>query len=203
MPDDALDNNKLNTLKWISDILGLVTAFSPLPLNLTLGLSPPLFYFLDSKGWIPILISIIIFTVIYFGYPTPKREDVNFSPIGKRIFWLLGFLIIAIVTYAILFNLTTVDNPRTKKVEFQIGFGNTGWGLTDFGRKIKEEHPNETVEQWMEDDGAFARHGPEAIWQTWTIYFAGGLLMLTYIAMFVFGTAVWALLAKLLKSKIV
>ena len=154
--------------------------------------------------YVPPLIPEIVFVVavmsgicIYFVLAIkPKNKETDTS------YWLfhgvvsLSMGIFLIVVYFLLLDLTTVVDPQSSGSRYQIGFRKADFSLTASGIKIKEQFPDEPIEEWIIKAAAFREGGPEILWKTWTIYVAGVILILCYICCFILWTSGFTFLAR-------
>jgi hypothetical protein len=154
---------------------------------------PPL---LDETAILTSALAALTVIITYYYNPQgPSDSGHGLPPLVKLARKALLFSLILLVLYLLLLPLCTVVAPGTRN-RFQIGFGKASWSLTDEGKRVKAQHPNETVQDWMEDDALFRPGGPDVIWKTWTISLFGVVMIVTFILAFILWTFVWSLLAK-------
>lgn len=135
-------------------------------------------------------------TVIITYYFSPRtRVGGRLPPLVSLAKKMLIISVVLLVLYLVFLRLSTVVSPGNT-ARFQIGFDKFEWSLTDEGKKVKAENPNATTQDWMLDDALFRPGGADVLWQSWTIYLSGILMVLIFIFTFVLWTFGWALLAK-------
>lgn len=116
-------------------------------------------------------------------------------PLIRLAVRVLSTSVFLLILYLLLLSVCTVVAPGGKE-RFQTGFDKFEWSLTDEGRQIKADHPNETTQDWLLDDALFRPGGPNVIWKTWTIIVSGVVMVATFIFAFILWSFGWALLAK-------
>lgn len=112
---------------------------------------------------------------------------------GKR-FLVLSILLL--IVYILLFQFTTIPTPTEPSAQLQTGFGKFDWTLTDIGKGWKRSNPSLTVMQMVKNEAAFTQDRVEILWQTWSVYVAGFLLITLYLSAFTTWATGFALLAK-------
>jgi hypothetical protein len=112
----------------------------------------------------------------------------------RKAAFLIGVSVLLLVLYVLLFQFTTISAPSGKRL--QIGFGRANWSLTDGGKTWVRTQPSITVVEMVENEAAFDQGRLTILWTTWSIYTAGGLLILLYFVGFVCWTKGFAILAK-------
>jgi len=126
----------------------------------------------------------------------PEGADVTMPRVvrlgGKLIACAIGLLI----AYILLFRFTTAPIPTSASQRLQLGFGKVGWTLTAAGKDWKRGNPTLTVVQLIRSEAAFSQDRVSIIWQTWSIYAAGLLLITLFFVGFGCWTSGFALLAK-------
>ena len=182
----------LSAFKWINGIGAAVGVTIPAYSYFT-ALDPPL---LPAAGVITSAIGAATILVAFYYKPKKPRGKSrlpNLVRLGRNY---IGTSLVILIAYLILIQMCTVVEPQKQKVRFQIGFGRADWSLTEAGRRVKAAHSDEPVARWMLSKGAFRQGGPEIIWEPWSIYLAGGLMVATFFLIFGFWTFGWSLLAK-------
>ena len=94
--------------------------------------------------------------------------------------------------YALLLQFTTLTAAGNPKQRVQIGFGTVSWTLTQYGNNWMRAHPSSTAFDLANSDAAFVQHRVPKLWQTWSVYCAGALLILLYVLAFVFWSCCFA-----------
>ena len=126
----------------------------------------------------------------------PKSDPV--SQRMPRVVTLGGtFVVLSIpflIAYVLALQFTTVRVPASGD-RLQIGFGRSNWTLTEAGKTWTRQFPQITAEQLLRNEG-FAQDRAQIIWETWSIYSAGALLIVLYFLAFGIWTTGFALLAK-------
>ena len=79
---------------------------------------------------------------------------------------------------------------------YQIGFGRADFSLSEPGLKIKQGKPTATKQELLLRGPGFRRGGPHIVWRSWSIYLAGSLLIVLYIATFLFWSVGFTFLAR-------
>lgn len=123
-----------------------------------------------------------------------NRVPTDQRPLRPIVFWL-ATAIVTLIVYSVLLNLWSVVDPQTERVRFQIGFGLADWSLTDLGRRVKSQFPSLTAAQLLMTDKGFHMGGSTGIWERWSVYSAGFLLIGLYLAAFISWTIALALSA--------
>jgi energy-coupling factor transporter transmembrane protein EcfT len=189
----------VNTLKLVSDVFAAVGGVvTPFGFTNFLNIAPP---FLQDFGITPAAITGFLLFIVLVVYKPSEDTYTGISRVGK---WAIGIgcaFIVTLLLYILLLNLSTVYDPQKGETRYQIGFGNAEWSMTDKGKEMKQNFPNETIIGWMERNAAFSDRGPEKLWKSWSISLAGILLAVLYIFLFVFWAWAWALLGKQLSMK--
>ncbi len=154
---------------------------------------PPLF---PSVSLISAALSGAILLIALAWNPKADGPDQTLPRIvrqGKRfLFWSVPLLIV----YILLLQFTTVPIPTEPSTRLQIGFGTFDWTLTEAARDWKSSNPSLTVTQMIKKEAAFTQDRIAILWQTWSVYLAGFLLIVLYFSGFVTWTSGFALLAK-------
>ena len=107
----------------------------------------------------------------------------------------LAQLIIAgvlLFIYALLLQFTTLTPAGNPKQRVQIGFGTVNWTLTQAGNDWMSAHPSSTAFDLADSDAAFVQQRVYKLWQTWSVYCAGALLILFYVLGFIFWSCCFA-----------
>ena len=154
---------------------------------------PPLF---PSVSLISAALSSAILLIALAWNPKADGPDQTLPRIvrqGKRfLFWSVPLLIV----YILLLQFTTVPIPTEPSTRLQIGFGTFDWTLTEAARDWKSSNPSLTVTQMIKYEAAFTQDRIAILWQMWSVYLAGFLLIVLYFSGFVTWTSGFALLAK-------
>lgn len=155
--------------------------------------APPLF------PEVSLILSPLCLALLVASYNFKPEQDsalAGLRPSVKKGLKFLGASLLLLVLYAAMTNLTTVVEPQTGSVRFQVGFGLADWSLTPTGLDAKKMNPTFTAEDLMMAYGAYVAHGPEKLWKEWTINLAGVVMILIYLATFGLWTTAFGLLAK-------
>ena len=154
---------------------------------------PPLF---PSVSLIIAALSSAILLIALAWNPKADGPDQTLPRIvkhGKRfIFLSIPFLI----AYILLLQFTTLPMPTEPSTRLQVGFGKFDWSLTEAGRAWKRSNPSLTVTQMVKNEAAFTQDRVAILWQTWSVYLAGFLLIALYFSGFITWASGFALLAK-------
>jgi hypothetical protein len=145
---------------------------------------PPLF------PGISLISGAISTAILIFAFAwTPKADikDQIMPLILRRVKWLLFFSILLLFAYILLLQYTTII-PTGQNTRLQIGFGKIDWTLTVVGKEWKRSKPWLTVTQMAEREAAFTQDRLEILWEPWSIYLGGSLL----IALYFLGFSLWA-----------
>ena len=184
MTDDAF----LRRLKWFgAGAANIVPGFSWF-----ISLSPPLF------PQIGIIASALGFAIIFTIYAySPKPNAGRLPQLVKMGFACIIGALCLIIIYLLFLRCSTVLDPQSEEVRFQIGFGKQDWSLTEVGLEYKKKIlPGESVVMWMQAEAAFFRQGPEKLWKPWSILLAGTLMIVIFVFAFGLWAAGFAFLAK-------
>lgn len=155
--------------------------------------SPPL---LAESSLLTSAISAATVIFAYYYSPPKKAYRKSLPYIIRLSRSLLVVSFTLLVIYLLLLRTFTVLEPREEKIRFQIGFARYDWGLTEEGRKLKNAHPNSSMQEFMLYGRAYSNDRIEIFWKTWSVYLAGTLLILVFLLTFVLWTFGWALIAK-------
>jgi hypothetical protein len=188
MSQKAIPNSVESTLLFFCAGAGAIipgyTFFTTFP--------PPIF------PGISILTSVLSAAMIYITLNVKwvkSRSGVNKRQLIRSASFLLIVAFCCLLLYVLLIRYCTVLEPQSYSQRFQIGFWKFDWSLTEAGLALKHQLPLATVEDWMLREGAFTQGGPEIIWRAWSVITAGCLLVIIYMAGFLFWTVGFATLA--------
>jgi energy-coupling factor transporter transmembrane protein EcfT len=150
-----------------------------------------------SKYPPPLLPAISLFTAMIALATFFLAYLIDFKANKTKKILLLSFAasILILISYFVLFGLTTIQDPQGKRV-YQIGFHKCDWSLTQEGKSVKSLYPMKTIEEWMLQDALFKRGGPEILWKKWTIETAGVVLAVLFLFSFVLWVFAWGIVAK-------
>lgn len=180
----------LSALKSINGILASIGILVPAFSYFT-TFPPPFLY-----GSSVLTAAFAVATVIITYYYSPRaRTGQRLPPLASLAMKVLIISVVLLILYLVLLRLCTVVTPENT-ARFQIGFDKFEWSLTDEGKKVKAKNPNATTQDWMLDDALFRSGGADVLWESWTIYLSGILIVIIFIFTFVLWTFGWALLAK-------
>ena len=156
---------------------------------------PPLF---PSVSLISAALSGAILFIALIWKPKAERQDQTLPRILKQGMRVLILSVLLLIVYILLLQFTTVPVPipTQPSTRLQIGFGMSDWTLTGAGRDWKSSNSSLTVEQMIRNEAAFTQDRIGILWQTWSIYLAGFLLIAFYFLAFIAWTSGFALLAK-------
>ena len=136
---------------------------------------------------ISVLITAIAAAIAWIVVRSDPAKD------RKRVTrWLIA-AVAFLVFYALLMQFTTAIPIEHR---LQIGFGLQPWSLTDAGRMWIRTVPTITVAQMLKNEAVVEQPQVELLWQTWSVYLAGLLLISLYALGFTGWTAAFAILAK-------
>jgi hypothetical protein len=139
-------------------------------------------------------LSTAILVMALAWQPKVALAQHGMPPIVKIAAHFIGWALLLLILYPLLFNFTTLDAPSGKRL--QIGFGMETWTLTDAGKDWVRAQPTITKGQMAASEAAFEQDRLAILWRTWSIYFAGSLLIVLYFLCFTLWTTGFALLAK-------
>ena len=176
--------------KSSSERLGnLTTALgSQLPgIAFFVGLAPPGFRaitLLASGG------TLALFLLVF----SKRDSEVNCVRNGVRSV----FVAIAIaIAYGFLFSWVTAGPPasRDERVRYQIGFGLSSFSLTAAAQHALSDPHLQTKEDLMLAFGAYDSDRITLVWKSWSVFAAGSLLCILFVAAYVCWTSGLAWLA--------
>jgi hypothetical protein len=158
--------------------------------------SPPLF------PSISIFIAALSGAVIFLWNPGADKPDQTRRSIVKKSKRFLFSSIFLLIVYILLWTFTTVTNPIATDTHLQIGFGLFDWTLTDAARDWLNDKPTLTVIEMIKYEAAFTQDRITILWQTWSVYVAGTLIIVLYFLAFFIWAIAFALLKKPRSSEI-
>ena len=151
---------------------------------------PPLFPMMSLISAVPAAILLIELA----RRPRTEQQTDELPRDVKKAAFLIGAGLLLLVLYGLLFNFTTITASSDKHL--QIGFGRANWSLTDAGKNWVQAQPSITVLEMVKNEAAFDQDRLAILWTTWSIYSAGGSLILLYFSGFILWTIGFAILAK-------
>ena len=154
---------------------------------------PPLF---PSVSLISAALSGAILIITLACNSKADGPDQTLPRIVKQSKRFLLFSVPLIVLYILLLQFTTVPIPIEPSTRLQIGFGTFDWTLTKAAGEWMNSSSSMTPIQMIKNEAAFTQDRIAILWQTWSVYVAGFLLIALYFAGFVTWTKGFALLVK-------
>jgi hypothetical protein len=128
--------------------------------------------------------------------PPADTPDQSLPRVVRRAKWFLVCSISLLIVYILLLQFTTIRIPTEPDTRLQIGFGKVDWTLTEVGKSWNHSNPSLTVTEMVKNEAAFTQDRAAILWQTWSIYLAGVLLIALYFFGFLTWTSAFALLAR-------
>jgi TIR domain len=113
----------------------------------------------------------------------------------KRATYALATAPLIGICYGLTFNYCSVASPPGWESDphTQIGFGMASWSLTGATREWVASQPDPpTIHQLMLERGGWEQGGVEKIWEPWTIYLSGTLLIILFTSSSLLWTFGWA-----------
>jgi uncharacterized membrane protein HdeD (DUF308 family) len=139
----------------------------------------------------------------FSSYPPPLFPGVTFITAGLSVaIWAMSSkgseekrkakkriipAVLLLTVYIVLLQFTTLRIPPDKEKRVQTGFGTANWSLTESGKAWKQKFPEMTAEEMASREAAFVPERVSILWQTWSVYVSGILL----IALYLLGFALW------------
>jgi len=152
--------------------------------------------FLPSISLISAALSGAILVIAVAWKPKADGQNQTLPRIVKQGKRFLSLSVPLLIGYILLLQFTTVPMPTQPSTRLQIGFGMLDWTLTEAAKDWKSSNPSLTVAQMIKNEAAFTQDRIGILWQTWSIYIAGFLLIVLYLSAFIAWTSGFALLAK-------
>jgi len=154
---------------------------------------PPLF---PCVSLIIAALSSAILFIAFVWNPKADGPDQTLPRIVNHAKRFLLWSIPLLIAYILLLQFTTLPMPTEPRTRLQVGFGKFDWTLTEAGRDWKRSNPLLTVTQMVKNEAAFTQDRVAILWQTWSIYLAGFLLIALYFSVFITWAGGFALLVK-------
>ena len=179
-------------LKVASRLAAGAGALVPL-LSPIIAVAPPLFPVIGSV--ISAVAAAVVIAVSLYQFRRPSRKAG--LPTGvRRGLVFICLAIAAIALYALLLDSCSVDVPG-RSTRVQVGFGTRQWTLTRAANEVKARSPElDSPYVLMLSMGGFEPGGVYRIWRKSTVYAAGSLTMLAFLAAAVLWTLGWSLLGR-------
>jgi hypothetical protein len=185
-----LDSESLKTKgHW----LGAASGASVPALTFFSSYSPPIF---PGVSFITTALSGAILLIVVKWNPKADGHDQPIPRIVKQGMRFLVASLLLLIAYILLLQFTTIRMPTEPNIRLQIGFGKFDWTLTEAGKSWKRFNPSLTVTEMVRNEAAFTQERVEILWQTWSVYLAGFLLIVLYFFAFITWAGGFALLAK-------
>jgi hypothetical protein len=147
--------------------------------------APPLF------AGASVIITALAAAILLVATPRKAQPGSN-----KLVITYLSLALALLIAYALFLTFTTVVGPDNNGARYQIGFGRAQFSLTDVARGYLRDDPTLQPKDLMLYEKAFDQGRIPILWQTWSVYAAGLILIVVYFFGFIFWTIGFALLAK-------
>lgn len=145
---------------------------------------PPLF---PGITWITAGVAALLMATL-------RGRDPRSEGSVKRVWWLGAVAVVSLVVYILALQYTTVTVPPRHSARLQIGFGTAAFGLTEIGTGWTHDRPYISPESMLANEAAFSQDGVYRIWKQWSVFLAGGMLIVLYLVGFTTWTAAFALI---------